>query len=89
MYGTPYSLIRYGYGTESLNIRTVLSFIFMLILSFVVVVAAAAVVDVLFKVLVLVLGSLLLHFKGLLGLLLYFMHDCYSMVRCGAVGTTY
>jgi len=39
----------------------------MLILSFVVVVAAAAVVDVLFKVLVLVLGILLLHFKGLLG----------------------
>jgi len=67
-----YITVRYR---ESLNICNVLSFIFMLMLSLVVV----------FKVSVFVLGILLLHFKGLLGLLLHFMHYCFSMVRYGTV----
>jgi len=43
------------------------------------------VVVVVIKVSVFVLGISLLHFEGLLGLLLHLMHDCYSMVHRGTV----
>ncbi len=53
------------------------------------VVVVAAVVVVVFKVSVFVSGISLLHFEGLLGLLLHLMHDCYSMVQYGTVSTPY